>query len=178
MPHASNQSASRPPESAVARYRKILRKLEPSAGCPPEEQATAQRLLASMEQKYPGIQEWARLPEVDLPFGNVPPPSPGMAFDPGGPYMSPAGSPLHRLWEAAQSVWNTVSLRKAVDDVAQHFTQVKVASTHDGSIRLTVTIQSAGLDVLDRVAPEASYDFAESVASIVHGELLSVLDDG
>jgi hypothetical protein len=127
--------------------------------------------MASMEAKHPGIREWATMPEVNLPFSDEPAPPAGSPFDTGIP------SPLQRIWQAAQTVFNTVSLRKAVDDVAQHFTRVQVVATRGGGLKLTVTIQAQGLQVLNRVAPEATYEFAESVAAIVHAELFDVIAD-
>jgi hypothetical protein len=157
-----------PPRAKIDRFRK-LRRMATNAGAAPAERAVAQRQLSKLRARFPGIEQWAA---VDVDLGNLPPPPPPGTTPPYAPGPGPA---LRGVFDFARAVWEGVSVRRMVYDMAEQTVGVEVVRTHGGGMRFIVNVKPEALGAVARMGPEARGLFAEAIANHVHDAAANTL---
>ena len=160
----------------IEKYRKV-RALAQRGGTEGERKA-AQSILASMEQKYPGIDVAASPPpssDANGAFGFPP----GSGFRPSGRAEPPRedgfmGSVWDFLRNAAAGLREGLSLRERLLDVVEVQTRV-----NSRTARVTVTMPVEELlAICEEFGEDKSPEIATIIASMVRDDLIAMLSVG
>lgn len=185
-----------PPEK-IDTYRKVRAHAEQNTG---GERANAERILAQMEARYPGIREaaagtgtprgapagggfdWQGFAEDFFGKGGIPRPPPA-----GAPRRDFTGTPpsagpnLRELFEAARDFLKSVEADLAAEEkrkalVAEH-TDVTSRWTDSGDLVVRVRVSPAGRRALRRMDPAELWAVAAQVGKDVADELVGALEE-